>query len=86
MKDDKILVIDYFNFKFIEARHYPKTGKGEKPDFELFIKANLFGFCELKSIIDYEFSGLRNDPTYNKIQAKIHKSSKQFKSVNSSHN
>ena len=85
MTGDKELIIKFFKSKSLDARHYPKKAKGEQPDFELFDNDQLFGFCELKSIVDYKLTGLRNDPTYNKIQAKIHKAAKQFKSVNSNH-
>jgi hypothetical protein len=83
-KEDKKLVVHFFKNKSIQARNYPKT-EGKNPDFELYENERLFGICELKSITDYEFLGLRKDPTYNKIQDKIHKASKQFRSANSAH-
>jgi hypothetical protein len=85
MTDDKLLVIKFFKAKNIEARHFSKKSKGKKADFELYSGNHIFGYCELKSILDYEFSGLRHDPTYNKIQNKIHEAAKQFHSVNPNH-
>jgi len=82
MKADKKLVINYFASKSIDAKHFPKRKEGKKPDFELYLEKNLFAFCELKSIVDYEFSGLRHDPTYNKIQNKIHEAANQLKAAN----
>jgi len=85
MTDDKELTIKFFKSKNIEARHFHKKTKGKKPDFELYFENHLFGYCELKSILDYEFSGLHHDPTYNKIQNKVHEAAKQFHSVNPEH-
>jgi hypothetical protein len=85
MTDDKELVIRFFRTKNIEACHFPKQSKGKKADFDLYLGNCNFGYCELKSILDYEFSGLRQDPTYNKIQNKIHEAAKQFYSVNPNH-
>jgi len=85
MTDDKLLVIRFFKTKNIEARHFPKKSKGKKADFELYLGDQIFGYCELKSILDYELSGLLHDPTYNKIQNKIHEATKQFNSVNPNH-
>lgn len=85
MIEDKNLAIKLFKLKNIEARHFPKKSKGKKADFELYLENYLFGYCELKSILDYEWQGERHDPTYNKIQSKIHQASKQFKSVNPHH-
>ena len=85
MTEDKDLTINFFKSKQIEARHFPKVNEGKKADFELYLNNNLFGYCELKSIVEYDFVGERQDPTYNKIQSKVHKSAKQLESVNSSH-
>ena len=85
MTGDKELLIKFFMSKLLTAQHYDKKATGEKPDFTLYKDNNLFGFCELKSIVDYDFIGLRNDSTFNKIQAKIHKASKQLNSVNQNH-
>lgn len=85
MTEDKQLLITFFKTKAIEARHFPKTARGKKTDFELYFQNDIFGYCELKSIIDYEFYGERHDPTYNKIQNKIHEAAKQFESVNPDH-
>lgn len=85
MKADKELAISYFMSKSIDAKHFPKQKEGKKPDFELYLEKRLFGFCELKSIVDYEFSGLRHDPTYNKIQNKIHEAASQLKNANPEH-
>jgi len=85
MKADKERVINYFMSKKVDAKHFPKRKEGKKPDFEIYLEKNLFAFCELKSIADYEFSGLRHDPTYNKIQNKIHEAAKQLKSANPGH-
>lgn len=86
MTEDKELVINFFKSKTIVACHSPKKQQGKKPDFELYSNNQLFGYCELKSIVDYEFYGERRDPTYNKIQNKIHEATKQFNSVNPAHN
>ena len=51
----------------------------------MYFGNHIFGYCELKSIIDYDFYGLWHDPTYNKIQNKIHEAVKQFNSVNPDH-
>ncbi|MEK6776536.1 MAG: hypothetical protein AABY87_06605 [bacterium] len=86
MKLDKNLALNFFRLKNIEARHFPKKlAGGKKPDFMLFRKDVLFGYCELKSIMDYDFFGERRDSTYNKIQNKIHDASKQFTSSNADH-
>jgi hypothetical protein len=85
MTEDKKLAKRLFEFKNIEARHFPKRSKGKKADFELYLKNHLFGYCELKSIIDYGCYGEHHDPTYNKIQNKIHEATKQFKSINPDH-
>ena len=68
MKADKELAISYFMSKSIDVKHFPKQKAGKKLDFELYLEKRLFGFCELESIVDYEFIGFRHDPTYNKIQ------------------
>lgn len=85
MTEDKQLLINFFKTKAIDARHFPKRAHGKKADFELYLQNDIFGYCELKSIIDYEFYGERHDPTYNKIQNKIHEAAKQFESVNPEH-
>ncbi|MDY0094923.1 MAG: hypothetical protein RBT80_19685 [Candidatus Vecturithrix sp.] len=85
MKADKELIIRYFLSKKMNAKHFPKRKVGKKPDFELYLEKTLFGFCEIKSIVDYEFSGLRHDPTYNKIQNKIHEAADQLKAANPEH-
>lgn len=85
MTADKLLVIKFFKTKGIEARHFPKKSAGKQADFELYLGSQIFGYCELKSILDYKFSGLINDPTYNKVQSKIHQAANQFRSVNPNH-
>jgi hypothetical protein len=85
MTDDKELSIRFFKSKDIEARHFPKRIEGKKADFELYLENRLFGYCELKSIVDYDLFGERPDPTYNKIQNKIHEAAKQLKTVNTGH-
>lgn len=85
MTEDKEITINFFQSKQIEARHFPKEKEGKKADFELYFKNNLFGYCELKSIVEYDFVGERQDSTYNKIQSKVHNSAKQLESVNSIH-
>lgn len=85
MTDDKKLVMLFFKTKNIEARHFPKKSKGKQVDFELYFGNNIFGYCELKSILDYDFYGLWHDPTYNKVQNKTHEAVKQFNSVNPDH-
>lgn len=85
MKADKELAISYFMSKSIDAKHFPKQKAGKKPDFELYLEKRLFGFCELKSIVDYEFIGFRHAPTCNKIQNKIHEAASQLKNANPEH-
>ncbi len=85
MKDDKNRAIAYFKLKDIEARQISKKKSGKKPDLELYIDNSLFGICEIKSIVDYEFIGEHSDPTNNKIQNKIHEASKQFSAYNADH-
>ncbi len=84
-KDDKKRAVQFFQIKNIEARNYPKTNNKENPDFELYVDNKIFGLCELKSIIKYHFSGFRADPTFNKIQQKIHKASNQFRASDPEH-
>lgn len=85
MTEDKELAIRYFLSKDITAKHFPKRTEGKKPDFELFYEDSLLGFCELKSIVETDFIGERPDPTYSKIQNKIHEAAKQFASINPNH-
>ncbi len=84
-KADKGLVVNFFKAKNIEARCFGKKQMDKNPDFELLINGERFGYCELKSIIEYKVLGEHSDPTYNKIQNKIHESTKQFLSVNPDH-
>lgn len=84
-KSDKKKAIQFFQTKGIEARNHPKTSNKENPDFELYVDNELFGLCELKSIIKYNFYGFRADPTFNKIQQKIHKASNQFRASDPKH-
>jgi hypothetical protein len=84
MKEGKQIAIRFFATIGIEARPYPK-GKVKSPDFELYLRDNLFAYCELKSITTYEWSGLRNPPIWNNIQNKIHEACKQFSAVNPNH-
>jgi len=85
MKKDKDIAIDFFKLKNIDARTISKKNSGKTPDLDLFIEETLFGCCEIKSIVDYDFTGERPDPTYNKIQNKIHEAAKQFADYNSGH-
>ncbi len=85
MTDGKQLVIKFFKTKNIEARYFPKGVVENKADFELYVENHLFGYCQLKSILDYEFYGENQDPAYGTIQAKIHEAANQLKSVNSDH-
>lgn len=83
--EDKELVISFFRSKNIEARRFPKKQTDKNPDLELLINGKRFGYCELKSIIERIVLGEHSDPTFNKIQNKIHESTKQFISVNPDH-
>jgi hypothetical protein len=82
MKKDKDKVISFFNMKGIDARQISKKKPGKTPDLELYIDDSQFGVCEIKSIVDYKFFGERADPTFNKIEKKIHEASKQFSAYN----
>ena len=85
MKKDKDIAIEFFKHKDIDARTISKKKPGKTPDLDLYIEKTLFGCCEIKSIVDYDFVGERSDPTYNKIQNKIHEAAKQFADYNSDH-
>ena len=85
MKKDKEIAIGFFKLKNIDARTISKKKSGKTPDLDLYIEETLFGCCEIKSIVDYDFVGERSDPTYNKIQNKIHEAAKQFAAYNSDH-
>ncbi len=85
MKEDKNRAIAYFKLKNIEARPISKKKAGKTPDLDLYIDDTLFGCCEIKSIVDYDYMGERPDPTYNKIQNKIHEAAKQFAAYNPKH-
>ncbi len=84
-KKDKDVVIQYFETKSIQAHPYTEKINGKNPDFSLYKNNNFFGYCELKSIESYDFIGYRSDPTFNKIQSKIHEASKQFSDSNPDH-
>lgn len=88
------------NFKANEERVYSflKTMKLEPlrfskeelkasktPEFRVYKDGKLICYCEVKSIFDDNFEGVRPDPTYNTIQNKIHEAVKQFDSVNPFH-
>lgn len=80
---DKQNVIKFFQSKGIEARPLPELEDSKTPDFELYVAGKLWGYCELKSIFEADWSsGLRHDPTYNTIQSKLHASCKQLASMN----
>ncbi len=85
MKKDKDIAIGFFKLKDIDARPISKKKAGKTPDLDLYIKDTLFGCCEIKSIVDYDFAGERPDPTYNKIQNKIHEAAKQFAAYSPDH-
>jgi hypothetical protein len=85
MKKDKDIAISFFKLKDIDARTIPEKESGKTPDLDLYYEETLFGCCEIKSIVDYDFYGTRPNPTYNKIQNKIHESAKQFAAYSSSH-
>jgi len=85
MIEDKELAIKFFKSINIESRYFPKKIEGKNPDFELHMKHCLFGYCELKSIIDYDVCGERPNPTFNKIQNKIHEAAKQLNNVSPEH-
>lgn len=85
MKEDKETAIAFFRYKGIEARQIPKSTTGKTPDLELYLNNSLFGYSEIKSIVDYEFVGFRPDPSFNKIQKKIHEAVKQFAAYNPDH-
>jgi hypothetical protein len=95
---DKQLIIEFFKRKGIEARPFSKTSDMSNPDFEIYIDARLFAYCELKSIMPYELlspnlpSGqifkveLNDSAAFNNIQNKMHEAAKQLRSVNPGHN
>jgi hypothetical protein len=85
MKEDKNRAIAFFKLKDINARPISKKKARKTPDLDLFIEDTLFGCSEIKSIVDYDFIGERSDPTYNKIQNKIHAAAKQFAAYNPNH-
>jgi hypothetical protein len=75
MANDKELVVRFFKSKGIDARQLPKGKQGKKSDFLLYLGETVFAHCELKSILDY-------DPSYGKIQKKIHEASTQLRTAN----
>ena len=85
MKEDKKTTEQFFTSKGIDAQHFPKKSDGKSVDLELYVDDKLWGYCEIKSIVAYNFIGERSDPTYNKIQNKIHEASKQFIACNPNH-
>lgn len=84
-KKDKEKTQQFFKSMGLEARLISK-GEVKTPDFGIYQNNNLFGYCELKSIMEEEWEGGgRNDPTYNRIQNKIHEAVKQLKTINPKH-
>jgi|SRR3989338_2828807 len=84
-KRDKEQTNQFFKNFGLDARLISKA-EVQTPDFGIYQNSNLFGYCELKSIIKEEWkNGTRKDPTYNRIQGKIHEAVKQLKTINAKH-
>ncbi len=84
-KKDKEKTSQFFKKLRLEARLISE-GETKAPDFEIYQNNNLFGYCELKSVMEDDWmDGGRPDPTYNKIQNKIHEAVKQLKTINPAH-
>jgi hypothetical protein len=87
-KDDEIRVRNFLQRSGLIPIRYNKEELrtlGKTPDFKVESEGKEVLFCEVKSIVGDDFEGVRDDPTYNNIQNKIHEAAKQFQSVNSSH-
>lgn len=84
MKEDKQKAISFLSSKGLHARAFPKV-KSKSPDLEVYLNEVLFAYCEVKSIVKYEWFGERNPPIWNNIQNKIHEARKQFNAVNADH-
>jgi len=85
MRQDKETTRNFFARKGVEVRDYPKRTGGKAVDFILFLDDKVWAYAEVKTIVEYDFFGERGDPTYNKIQNKIHEASKQFATSNPGH-
>lgn len=85
MRRDKETSRRLFQRKGLETRSFPKKTSGKAVDFILFFENSIWGYAEVKTIVEYTLFGERRDPTYNKIQNKIHEASKQFASCNPRH-
>ena len=85
MKKDNEIAINFFKHKNIDACTISRKIPGKTPDLDLYIDKELFGCCEIKSIAYYDRKGCHSDPTYNKIQNKIHEAAKQFAAYNCNH-
>ena len=81
MKDEN-QAISFFKNKGIEAQKISDNISGKIPDLELHINAAFLGYCEIKSIVPYNLIDERRDPSYKKIQNKIHEVFKQFEAYN----
>jgi len=83
--EDKRKVIEFFQNRGLEVIPIPKVQDRKTPDFEVRLNNNIFAYCELKSIKQYNWSGVRCDPNYNRIQNKIHEACKQLMGINPNH-
>lgn len=86
--DDETMVSNFLQgFELSPIRYNKEELRtlGKTPDFKVEREGKLVLFCEVKSVFGEDFEGVRNDPTYNGIQNRIHESVKQFLSVNGSH-
>jgi len=83
---DRQKATKFFKSKGIEARPLVERKNSKTPDFELYVAGKLWGYCELKSLLEGDWSGgLQNDPTYNTIRSKLHAACKQLVTINPEH-
>jgi len=83
VKPDENTVKDFFEEKGLRVERFDDTEMTQKtPDFKVYLDDRLVFYCEVKSIFEDGVEGAREDPTYNKIQNKVHEAVKQFNSIN----
>ena len=96
--DAEKIVKDFLSKYGLESEKFSKEEmrNGKTPDYRSYKDGKLFCYCEVKNAqkdmwLDEKLEnsepfeivgGLRNDPTFNRLSAHIHKSRKQFDSVN----
>jgi len=83
---DEASVAEYLRQLGLRAEPFCKASKraSKTPDFKVFRDDDLAFFCEVKSAADDNVQGSRNDPTYNRIEAKVYEAIQQFDAVNPS--